>query len=218
MVDLGEITNLSEYGYLRVAAVSPKLKIGNVEYNVDEIIKSLETLELENVQIAVFPELSLTGYTCADLFYQDALLDNVSLGLEKLVDFSSRINLLFIVGLPLRVDAKLFNCAAIIGCGNIYGIVHKTFIPNTREFYEARWFSNHPKSEFVKIFGKEVPLGNNLIFVDKTHNGIAFGVEICHDLWAVEPISTMLALNGARVIFNLSASDEWIGKSDYRHN
>ncbi len=215
---LGEILNLSEYGYLRVAAVSPKLKIGNVEYNVDEIIKSLETLEFESVQIAVFPELSLTGYTCADLFYQNALLDNVILGLDKLVEQSKRINVLFIVGLPLRVDAKLFNCAAVIGFGKVYGIIHKTYIPNTREFYEARWFFNRPRSEILKILGEEVPFGNNLIFVDKKCNEIAFGVEICHDLWAVEPISTFLALNGARVIFNLSASDEWIGKCDYRHN
>lgn len=218
MNDLGKNLNLSEYGYLRVAAVSPKLKIANVEYNVNEIVSSLRTLENENVQIAVYPELSLTGYTCADLFYQDTLLNNVVLGLKKLVEHSRTLNSLFIVGLPLMVDTKLFNCAAVIGFGKIYGIVHKTYLPNTREFYEARWFFNRPKSEIVEILGENIPFGNNLIFVDNNHRQIAFGVEICHDLWAVEPISISLALGGAKVIFNLSASDEWIGKSDYRHN
>lgn len=210
--------NLNQLGYIRVAAVTPELRIGNVTYNVEKIIESLEIISRENVQIAVFPELNLTGYTCGDLFYQNRLLNDALNGLLRLKEVSSRFNLLFIVGLPLSVNSKLFNCAAVIGNGKIFGIVHKTFIPNTREFYEKRWFTGISKESKVNIFADEVPFGNDLIFVDFKNSLLSFGVEICQDLWAAEPISTRLALSGALVVFNLSASDEWIGKSAYRQN
>ncbi|MGB9771826.1 MAG: NAD(+) synthase [Candidatus Kapaibacteriota bacterium] len=210
--------DFSELGYIRVSAVSPKLRIGNIQFNVNEILHTLEVLERKSVQIAVFPELCLSGYTCGDLFYQEALLSEVRKGLQILAENSAKFKLLFIVGFPLFVDSKLYNCAALIGKGKIYGIVHKTFIPNTREFYEKRWFTSLSYRSNIALFGEEIPFGNNLIFEDKEQTELTFGVEICQDLWAVEPISTKLAQSGAKLIFNLSASDEWIGKAEYRRN
>jgi len=210
--------DLSEFGYIRVAAVSPELRIGNVKFNVEEILNILTKLSDEDVQIVVFPELSLTGYTCGDLFYQSYLLNDVKEGLRRLLEESKKLNALFVVGLPLMINSKLYNTGAVVGKGKIYGVVHKTYIPNTREFYERRWFTGEACVDSINLFGKEIPFGNNLIFVDATKRELTFGVEICQDLWAVEPVSTRLAQGGAKVIFNLSASDEWIGKSDYRRN
>ncbi|MCX7909255.1 MAG: NAD(+) synthase [Ignavibacteria bacterium] len=218
METINSRVNLSELGYVRVSAVTPELRIGNVQYNIGKIVEALKELSEKNVQIVVFPELCLTGYTCGDLFYQTKLLDDVVAGLKFLVDKSLDFNLLFIVGLPLIKESRLFNCAAIIGNGKIYGIVRKSYIPNTREFYEKRWFTDFPDNTMIRLFGEEYPFGNDILFVDPQNENLTFGIEICQDLWAVEPVSSRLALSGAKVIFNLSASDEWIGKSNYRRN
>lgn len=211
-------TNLSDFGYFRVSAVSPELRVANVHFNVEQILQSLKLLDEKSVQIAVFPELCLTGYTCGDLFFQENLLAEVKKGLKKLVEESSKFNLIFIVGFPLRVESKLYNCAGIVGNGKLYGVVPKTYIPNTREFYEKRWFGSNLQTRIISIFEENVPFGNDLVFISEDNSEISFGVEICQDLWAVEPISTKLANLGAKLIFNLSASDEWIGKAEYRRN
>lgn len=215
---LDSTVNLSELGFVRVAAVSPELRLGNVQFNIEKISESLSILAEQDVQIAVFPELSLTGYTCADLFYQNNLLDSALKGLGKLKEESVKFNIVFIVGFPLVVNSKLYNCAAVVGNGKIYGIVHKTYIPNTREFYEKRWFTGFSTEVSINLFGDDIPFGNDLVFVDTSRKTLSFGVEICQDLWAVEPVSSRLAIAGAMIIFNLSASDEWVGKSDYRRN
>ena len=209
---------LEKFGILRVASVSPEIRVGNVPFNFEQICKALQELEKSEVQVAVFPELSLTGYTCGDLFYQSTLLKSVDLFLKKLIEFSKNINLVFIVGFPMNVGSDLLNCAGVIGKGKIYGIVHKTYLPNTREFYERRWFSDSTEAESVDINGEFVPIGNDLLFVDGANSNIVFGVEICQDLWSIMPRSSELCLAGAKVIFNLSASDEWIGKSAYRRD
>lgn len=209
---------LDELGFVRVAAVSPELRLGNVQFNVKKIIDSLNILSEHDVQITVFPELSLTGYTCGDLFYQNKLLADTLNGIEYLKEKSLHFKILFIVGFPFLLNSKLFNCAAVIGNGKVYGVVYKTNIPNTKEFYERRWFTGFSTEESVNLFGENIPFGNDLIFVGDNKRDLTFGVEICQDLWAVEPVSTRLALAGAKIIFNLSASDEWIGKSDYRRN
>lgn len=209
---------LEKFGFLRVAAVSPETRISNVKFNYEKICSALMQLDKEKVQVAVFSELTLSSYSCGDLFFQSFLQDQVLEYLNKLVEFSTNLNLIFIVGFPLAVGSELLNCAGVIGHGKLYGIVIKTYIPNRREFYESRWFSNSTDKEKVVLSGKEIPIGSNLLFMDSNDNRIIFGVEICQDLWSIIPKSSELCLAGAKVIFNPSASDEWIGKSDYRKN
>jgi len=209
---------LARYGFIRVASVSPELRIGDIRFNYERICNALEELDGKSVQIAVFPELSLTGYTCGDLFYQSVLLRSVEEYLKKLIEFSKSIDLVFILGFPMVVGSELLNCAGIFGKGKIYGIVHKTYLPNTNEFYEQRWFSNRTDVERIIFNGEAVPIGNDLLFIDNSNNKIVFGVEICQDLWSIIPRSSELCLAGAKVIFNLSASNEWIGKAEYRRD
>ncbi len=209
---------LEKFGFLRVAAVSPETRIANVQFNYEKICSALMQLDIEKVQVAVFSELTLSGYSCGDLFFQSFLQHQVLEYLNKLVEFSTNLNLIFIVGFPLAVGSELLNCAGVIGHGKLFGIVNKTYIPNRREFYESRWFSNSTDKETIVLSGKEIPIGSNLLFMDSNDNRIIFGVEICQDLWSIMPKSSELCLAGAKVIFNPSASDEWIGKSDYRKN
>lgn len=207
---------LDKFGFLRVAAVSPETRIANVKFNYEKICSALMQLDQEKVQVAVFSELTLSGYSCGDLFFQSVLQNQVLEYLNKLVEFSSNLNLIFIVGFPFSVGSELLNCASVIGHGKLYGIVIKTYIPNRREFYESRWFSNSTDKETIVLSGAEIPIGSDLLFMDSNDKRIIFGVEICQDLWSVMPKSSELCLAGAKVIFNPSASDEWISKSDYR--
>ncbi len=209
---------LDKFGFLRVAAVSLETRIANVQFNFEKICSALEQLDKKKVQVAVFSELTLTGYTCGDLFFQSVMQDKVLEYLNKLVEFSTRLNLLFIVGFPLEIDSALLNCAGVIGRGKLFGIVYKTYLPNRREFYESRWFSNYTDRDTIVLSGKEIPIGSNILFMDNNDKRIIFSVEICQDLWSIMPKSSELCLAGAKVIFNPSASDEWIGKSDYRKN
>lgn len=209
-----------KYGYIRVAACVPELKVANVSFNTEEIIKEIGFLDKEGVQIVTFPELCLTGYTCADLFSQDILIEQSLVGLEKILNETSKYDIISIIGIPIVCDNQLFNCAVVINRGEILGIVPKTYIPNYGEFYEKRWFStsNTLRSKSIKILGREVPIGIDLIFRDVSDKKCTFGIEICEDLWSPKAPSVEASLNGATMIFNLSASNEVIGKYGYRKN
>lgn len=211
---------LKEQGFVRVGAVVPKLKVADTEFNCNEIIKQIEVASNNKIQIVVFPELCVTGYTCQDLFEQDTLLEEAEKALNKILDYTNNLDIICIIGMPIKAENQLFNTAVVIQKGKILGIVPKTFIPNYGEFYEKRWFSsskNANKKE-IEILDQKVPFGIDLLFKDKENNEICFGIEICEDIWAVEPPSNKLALLGANIIFNLSASNEVIGKKEYRRD
>ena len=210
---------------IRVAAAVPAVTVGNVRENVGQIIAKAEEADKKQVQLTVFPELALTGYTCADLFFQKTLLEETLQGLRQLLLASRNLRTVLAVGLPLAVEGKLYNCAAILQGGRLYGVVPKTYIPNYNEFYEARWFTSGTelpctelsvaRMQLEEIQAEPVPIGRDLIF----DTGIfRFSAEICEDLWATVPQSSLLALHGAEVLVNLSASNETIGKRRYRRN
>lgn len=209
---------LKEQGFVRVGAVVPKLKVADTEFNCNEIIKQIEIASNNKIQIAVFPELCVTGYTCQDLFEQDTLLEEAEKALNKILDYTNNLDIICIIGMPIKAENQLFNTAVVIQKGKILGIVPKTFIPNYGEFYERRWFasSKNANKKEIEILDQKVPFGIDLLFKDKENNEICFGIEICEDIWAVEPPSNKLALLGANIIFNLSASNEVIGKKEYR--
>lgn len=207
-----------EFGYVRVGALIPELKVGNTIFNTKTIIENIKIMEKEGVNIVVTPELSITGYTCADLFFQDVLLNDALKGLKKIIEETKDSKIISIIGIPLKCDNQLFNVAVVINKGKILGIVPKTYIPNYNEFYEKRWFktSHSLISKTIKLFGHEVPIGVDLLFRDSSNNDMTFGIEICEDLWSPKTPSTDAALAGATMIFNLSASNEIIGKKEYR--
>lgn len=209
-----------KFGYVRVAASVPELKVANVEFNTKEVIKEIKTLDKEGVQIVTFPELCLTGYTCADLFSQDILITKSKEAIKEVIDSTKLLDIISIIGAPIVCDNQLFNCGVVINKGKILGIVPKTYIPNYGEFYEKRWFStsNTLTSKTINLFGKEVPIGIDLVFRDINDSKFTFGIEICEDLWSPKAPSVEAALNGATMIFNLSASNEVIGKAQYRRN
>lgn len=209
--------NINAFGFFRVAAASPKLKVADCDYNIVEIKSVIARATKKSVQIVCFPELCITGYTCADLFFQEALQQKAIVSLIELVDFmKDKPSLIVIVGLPLRVKGSLFNVAAIISAEGILGFVPKTYIPNSNEFYEKRWFASSIdlRDFFVEIDGENIPIAcEDMLFKTPFGN---FGVEICEDLWMPNPPSSELAMQGADVLFNLSASNELVGKNRYR--
>lgn len=209
---------LKKQGFVRVGAVVPKLKVADTEFNCNEIIEQIEKASNNKIQIAIFPELCITGYTCQDLFEQDTLLEEAEKSLSKILDYTNNLDIICIIGMPIKQENQLFNTAVVIQKGEILGVVPKTFIPNYGEFYEKRWFasSKNANKKEIEILGQKVPFGIDLLFKDKENNEICFGIEICEDIWAVEPPSNKLALLGANIIFNLSASNEVIGKKEYR--
>jgi NAD+ synthase (glutamine-hydrolysing) len=201
-------------GFLRVASAVPEVTIANVAANVEAITATLNTLKKQDVRVAVFPELCLTGYTCGDLFHQAELLGSVTNGLERLKVASANCAMMFVVGAPLMVCNALYNCAVAFAGGEIVAIVPKTYLPNYNEFYERRWFasaSDLPAG--ITTYGSEnIPFGTDIIIdVD----GVGVAIEICEDLWTAIPPSTYAALNGAEVMLNLSASNDLIGKYAY---
>ncbi len=202
-----------KYGYVRVAASVPELKVGNVEFNVREIIDEIKVLNKEGVEVAVFPELSLTGYTCADLFGQDVLINRVLIGIEEIVNSTANLDIISIVGAPLYVGTKLYNTGIVISKGKVLGVVPKINVDSYGERYFVSGYNLNTKS--VKILGEDVVVGTDLIFKDTISN-IAFGIEIGDDLELVKPNSLDLASGGATMIFNLAASNELVGKYEYR--
>ena len=203
--------------YCKVAAVTPEIKVGDVEKNTKAIIDAIEEYSIKRVKVLVFPELCLSGYTASDLFYMDTLLKACEKSLVKIADNTVNCDTLVFVGSPLKRNGKLYNCAVAICKGKILGVVPKKFIPSYNEFYEKRQFSV-PDEENSTIFiqSKEYPFGNKLIFRNKYYPEMKVAAEICEDLWTVKSPSCDYAVAGANVIVNLSASDEIIGKAEYR--
>ena len=204
-------------GFIRVAAVTPKIKVADVDYNRNIIYAYMERLAREKIKVAVFPELCLTGYSCQDLFLQDNLLESAKEALLRIAGRSEKIDGLFFIGLPLAVDGKLYNTAAAVSRGKILGIVPKIFLPNYNEFYEARHFhSGKNPNTVVQIGNQTVPFKSRLIFCCEEMPSLRIAAELCEDLWTPNPPSITHCMAGATVIANLSASDEITGKSRYR--
>ena len=205
-----------KYGYVRVAASVPELKVANVEFNVKEIINEIKKLSKEGVQVVSFPELSITGYTCGDLFKQEFLINKALEGLNTIVKETSKLDIVSIVGLPIRVNNKLFDCAVVLSKGQILGVVPKTYLDNSKE--EGRWFNTGDliNTKVINLLGDDVVVGNDLIFRDILDNRMAFGIEVGEELNNLNNPGINLALGGATMIFNLAASNELIGKYEYR--
>lgn len=215
-------SKISKYGYLRVKAVSPLMKLGHVKYNVEQIVSECKKAQIEQVSIAVFPEMSLCGYTIDDLVHQQYLLENVRSGLKKLLEDTKYIDLYIAVGLPYQMpDGRLYNTGVVLHKGKILGMTLKQYLPNYSEFYDMRYFvSGLNRSYDVEFNGQKFYAGNQVYIIKDSNEKIlgSFGVEICEDLFAVQTPATLLAQAGASIILNLSASNELVGKHDYRRN
>ncbi|MCI6249311.1 NAD(+) synthase [bacterium] len=208
-----------KYGFLRAAAASPGLRVADVAYNTQEIIKSMREYAARNAQLLCLPEFCLTGYTCSDLFLQETLICGAEQGLAEILAASCGLNLVTVVGLPVRRSGKLYNCAAVVCDGKLLGLVPKTHLPNYSEFYEKRHFLPGPaQASPMELAGQQTLFGTNLLFACRQMPEFVLGVEICEDLWAPIPPSCTHALAGATVIANLSASDETVGKASYRRD
>ena len=205
---------MDNFGFLKVAAAIPSLRIGDCTYNMERMAALAEEAARRGVEIVAFPELGITAYTCGDLLLQATLLDAADEALAQLAKATRKLPLALIVGAPLRHGSTLYNCAVVMTQGRVLGVVPKSYIPNYGEFYEDRWFASGAgiSEEQIVVGGQQVDFGADLTF---EINGAEFGVEICEDLWAPIPPSSQLALNGAKVIFNLSASPELAGKHLY---
>ena len=205
-----------KYGLIKVAAAIPGIRVADVEYNVQQIESIIAQAEGRGVEVLALPELCLTGYTCQDLFRQQLLIDKAEEGLILLLDFTRKLDIITVVGLPVRIGSLLYNCAAVIQRGAILGLVAKTYLPNYNEFYEKRWFASA-----VDLQEQDIYLAGNPVHVSnepqvfRTCDGACFGIEICEDVWAPLPPSNNLTLAGADIIVNLSATDELIGKHHY---
>jgi len=204
-------------GFITVACGTPKLRLADCDYNAEQTFTLMRKAEKASAKVLVLPELGLTGYTCGDLFYQDALLRGAEQALATVLEATRNLEVVTAVGLPLRVNNKLYNCAAIIQKGTVLGVVPKTHLPNYSEFYEKRQFAAAPgENGTVTLFGKSVPFGNKLVFRCSTMPDLALGFEICEDMWAPCSPAVDLAAAGATVVGNLSASNDIIGKDSYR--
>lgn len=205
---------MDNFGFLKVAAAIPHLRVADCEFNAERIVALAEQAAQRGVEIAAFPELALTGYTCGDLLLQSTLLDDADQALARAIKATRKLPLTLIAGIPLRHGEALYNCAVVFTQGRVLGVVPKSYIPDYGEFYENRWFASGAgiSEETIDVAGQQADFGADLTFAV---NGAEFGIEICEDLWAVIPPSSRLAPSGARVIFNLSASPEAIGKHAY---
>lgn len=206
------------YNFIRVGSAIPKCKLADCIYNKDKIIRILQQACEKQMQVLVFPELSITTYTCGDLFFQSSLLSSAKSGLYDIVKASQDIDIFAVVGLPLSIDNQLFNCAVAIYKGTILGVVPKSCLPNYGEFYEKRWFSSAKQLLSKELFlcGQKVPVGTDLIFSAEQIPYCKIGIEICEDLWSVIPPSSYQSLYGATILLNPSASNELATKYDYR--
>lgn len=207
---------MMKHGFITVAAAIPAVKVADTDYNIEQIEKQIVEADAQGVEIVCFPELSITSYSCQDLFREQLLLDKTEAALLQLLSATRQLDVISIVGLPVSVGGLLLNCAAVIQHGTVLGIIPKTYLPNYGEFYEKRWFASAQDLNPTEIF-----LGGSPVVVSaepklfQTASGVKFGVEICEDVWAPIPPSNLLALAGADIIFNLSASDELTGKHNY---
>lgn len=202
-------------GFIRVAAVAPETRVADVTFNVEAIKRISTELASKGVRAATFPELCISGYTCADLLHQSLLLDSVESGLDALREFSAECPVMLVVGAPIRHNNSLYNCSVIIGNGEFYGVVPKTYIPDYNEFYEKRWFNSPSDADTISVIeigSQFVNFGTNYLF---ELDGVRFGIEVCEDLWVTIPPSSYASLAGADIILNLSASNDLIGKYAY---
>ena len=208
------------HSFIRTASAVPKLKVADCIYNTDEILKLIDEAHKKDVKILVFPELSITSYTCSDLFLQSTLIEYAEKCLEKIVKFSANIDMFISVGLPVVCDNQTFNCMVAICKGKILGVVPKTSIPNYSEFYEKRWFSSADDlvSKEISLCNQIVPIGSDLLFTAENIKNLTIGIEVCEDLWGPIPPSSYLSIFGATVIINGSASNELATKNEYRRS
>ena len=207
-------SNIDLTSYIRVASACPAIKVADINFNINEIISTIDKAAEVGTEIIVFPELSITGYTCGDLFRQRILIDTVNTAIDKICKYSAKDkakNMLIIVGAPIEVNATLYNCGVAIVNGKVVCIVPKLYLPNYNEFYERRWFAPAMgiKNQTIKFNGEDVRFGTDIII---SHNGTLIGIELCEDLWTAIPPSCHSALAGAEIICNLSATDEVYGK------
>ena len=211
---------MKKYGFVRVGAIVNKLVLASPIDNAKEIINMLKKACREGVSIVTTPELALTGYTCGDLFLHDELINKSEEALRIILEETKDLDIISIIGMPVKCNNQLLNCAVVISKGDILGIVPKSYIPNYSEFYEKRWFTSSfdLNNSEVRLLGQIVPISTKLLFRDKEKREINFAIEICEDLWVVNPPSNNHALNGATIIFNLSSSNEIVGKDSYRRN
>ena len=208
---------MNEYGYVRCAAASLKMEVANPRWNEQEMEHVIAEAVSNSVAILVLPECAMTGYTCADLFFQKTLLEETEHQIAKLKKFLEGKEIIVAVGAPIQIENKLYNMGIVLQNGHILGIVPKTYLPNYNEFYEQRWFASSAdlKESEIEFLGEKVPVGKDLLFGNQN---TYFALEICEDLWSVTPPSDTYALNGATILLNLSASNETIGKKEYREN
>lgn len=203
-------------GFVKIACAAPDLKVADCEYNADRIIDMINDADKAGVMLCAFPELSVTGYTCGDLFFQNALLNSAVSALKKIISSTSGYNMINIVGLPYSFEGKIYNCAAVFQKGKLLALITKKNIPNYSEFYEARHFTPGMKTGKASFDGEQIPIGTNIIFQCNEMSEFIFGIEICEDLWVGDSPSVMLSKEGANLIVNISASNDIIGKADYR--
>jgi len=217
--DAAEFFDLYHQGFARVAVAVPRCRVADPAFNAAQTVALLHEAAHAGAALVAFPELGLAAYTCDDLFHQRALLDACEAALEQVRAASESVSAVAVVGLPLRVDHSLFNCAAVVHRGRLLGIVPKTYLPNYGEFYEARQFNpaDHAQSREIRLLGQQVPFGAELLFEVQDQRDFVFHVEICEDLWVPIPPSSYAALAGATLLLNLSASNITVGKSAYRH-
>lgn len=208
------------YSFIRTAAAVPKLKVADCIYNTDEILNIIEEAYKKDVKILAFPELSITSYTCADLFAQTTLIEYAEKSLEKIAEFSKDKDMFITVGLPVCCDNQTFNCIAAISKGKILGLIPKTCLPNYSEFYEERWFASSADiiSDEITICGQTVPIGADILFTAENIKNLIIGIEVCEDLWSPIPPSSYQSIFGATIIINGSASNELATKHEYRRN
>ena len=210
----------SDLGFIRAGAAVPALRVADVDFNVAAICAAMKKAAMQGVQALAFPEMALTGYTIGDLVQQQVLLEKAEKGLARIVQASSDISMLVIVGLPLCIDQKIFNCAAVINSGHILGIIPKTYLPAYKEFYESRWFVSGEDacSDTAHIGDTAVPFGANILFSLRGMRSAVIGIELCEDMWAPLAPHEYQALAGASLLVNISASNEILGKADWRRN
>lgn len=208
-----------QHGYITVATAIPSIRVADTEFNILQIETLVAQAEGQGVEIVVTPELSLTGYTCQDLFAQHFLLDKAEEAVMKFLEFSRMLDVVTILGAPIALGHCILNCAVVVQRGQILGIIPKTYLPNYSEFYEQRWFKsgNDIQPQELRYAGNTVEISRNKQLFT-TADGVTFGIEICEDLWAPIPPSDHLAMSGAELIFNLSASDVLVGKREYLRN
>ncbi|MFC1952266.1 nitrilase-related carbon-nitrogen hydrolase [Chloroflexota bacterium] len=205
-------------GFLRIGAALPALRVADVDFNVVAIIDTMKNAIEQGVQVLIFPEMAITGYTLGDLVQHQALLTKAQEGLNEVLNESVMSSMVVVVGMPLVMERRIFNCAVVLNSGHILGVIPKTLLPTYKEFYEDRWFSPNRERRYdaIELLGQQVPFGTDILFKLRGIDSGIFGVEICEDLWFPLSPHEYQALAGATVLVNLSASNEILGKADWR--